>query len=372
MPRALCTVCCVLWSDRLRRLEATTAVRHRQAIPSLLFSYPGHDNTHALQTIKPCYHHPSATSTQLVITLDAQPSALRSTRNRPRRAVRRGAAWPAERSSSWLVVREAVSRWQVAHRRAVMVAKRRRRCPQDRWGGPAHACRAWWPRRCGCRPCLRQRVGVLGQRPESSVWCGCPASRVPVHAAAVRCPVRASERPGVRCPAWVSSVRGFPRPLCPTGRLWRGRWGRQPHGWDGRRGRRPCPRPVRRLPGSEPGGRGWRRPCWASGGVGLDFAVVVGAGRGSGWVDRVGDRDGLDGRGDRPLVASRGCAAKRRLRCVVIVCGSGPGRLVAASLLGWAATCACGRGAAAECSERRRLDAGDALTCGFGGGGEGI
>jgi hypothetical protein len=137
---------------------------------------------------------------------------------------------------------------------------------------------------------------------------GVPASRVPVQAAAVRCPVRASERPGVRCPAWVSSVRGFPRPLCPTGRLWKGRWGRQPHGWDGRRrrGRRPCPRPVRRLLGSEPGGRGWRRPCWASGGVGLDFAVVVGAGRGSGWVDRVGNRDGLDGRGDRPLVASRG------------------------------------------------------------------
>ena len=91
-----------------------------------------------------------------------------------------------------------------------------------RWGGPARARRAWWPRRCGCRPCLRQRVRVLGQRPESSVWCGCPASRVPVHAAAVRCPVRASERPGVRCPAWVSGVRGFPRPLCPTGRLWGG------------------------------------------------------------------------------------------------------------------------------------------------------
>jgi hypothetical protein len=71
-----------------------------------------------------------------------------------------------------------------------------------RWGGPARARRAWWPQEVGCRPCLRQRVGVLGQRPESSVWCGCPAARVPVHAAAVRCPVRASERPGVRCPAW--------------------------------------------------------------------------------------------------------------------------------------------------------------------------
>jgi hypothetical protein len=95
--------------------------------------------------------------------------------------------------------------WQVAHRRAVMVAKRRRRCPQEHgWGGPAGARWAWWPRRCGCRPCLRRRAGVLGQRPESTVWCGCPAARVPVHAAAVRCPVWVSGRPDVRCP--VSSV----------------------------------------------------------------------------------------------------------------------------------------------------------------------
>jgi hypothetical protein len=223
--------------------------------------------------------------------------------------VRRGAAWPAERSSSWLVVREAVSRWQVAHRRAVMVAKRRRHCPQEH-GGVAQRAPAGRGGPGGAdagRAFVSVSVSSASVRSPVS-GAGVPASRVPVQAAAVRCPVRASERPGVRCPAWVSSVRGFPRPLCPTGRLWKGRWGRQPHGWDGRRrrGRRPCPRPVRRLLGSEPGGRGWRRPCWASGGVGLDFAVVVGAGRGSGWVDRVGNRDGLDGRGDRPLVASRG------------------------------------------------------------------
>ena len=48
------------------------------------------------------------------------------------------------------------------------------------------------------------------------------------------------------------------------------------------------------------------------------------------------------------------------------------GRLVAASLLGWTATCACGRGAAAARGERRLLDAGDALTCALWGGGEGI
>jgi hypothetical protein len=214
--------------------------------------------------------------------------------------VRRGAAWPAERSSSWLVVREAVSRCQVAHRRAVMVAKRRRHCPQEH-GGVAQRAPAGRGGPGGAdagRAFVSVSVSSASVRSPVS-GAGVPASRVPVQAAAVRCPVRASERPGVRCPAWVSSVRGFPRPLCPTGRLWKGRWGRQPHGWDGRRrrGRRPCPRPVRRLLGSEPGGRGWRRPCWASGGVGLDFAVVVGAGRGSGWVDRVGNRMGWMGAG---------------------------------------------------------------------------
>ena len=175
-----------------------------------------------------------------------------------------------------------------------------------RWGGPARARRAWWPRRCGCRLCLCQRVGVLGQRPESSVWCGCPASRVPVHAAAVRCPMRASERPGVRCPAWVSGVRGFPRPLCPTRRLWRG--GGTDSRMAGMAGVGVVAGPVHGQFVGCPGrnlaveaGVGRAGPAEASA---LDFAVVVGVGRGSGWVDRVGDRDGLDGRGDRPLVAS--------------------------------------------------------------------
>jgi hypothetical protein len=63
------------------------------------------------------------------------------------------------------------------------------------------------------RPCLGQRVGVLGQRPVSSVWCGCPAARVPVQAAAVRCPVRASERPDVQRPVsgvgvWLGPAQG--------------------------------------------------------------------------------------------------------------------------------------------------------------------
>jgi len=86
----------------------------------------------------------------------------------------------------------------------------------------------------------------------------------------------------------------------------------------------------------------------------------------------VTDQDGPDAREDCPLVDEPGCAARWRLRSVVIVGGLGLSRLVAASLPGWTATCARGRSAAATCSERRQLDADGALTCGVGGGGEGI
>jgi hypothetical protein len=59
------------------------------------------------------------------------------------------------------------------------------------------------------------------------------------------------------------------------------------------------------------------------------------------------DQDRPDAREDRPLVGEPGCAARWRLRCVVIVCGAGPSRLVAASPSGWTATYARGRSAAA-------------------------
>jgi hypothetical protein len=43
---------------------------------------------------------------------------------------------------------------------------------------------------------------------------------------------------------------------------------------------------------SEPGDRAWRRPCWVSGGVGLDVAVVVGVvwavASSTAWLTRVG------------------------------------------------------------------------------------
>jgi hypothetical protein len=49
----------------------------------------------------------------------------------------------------------------------------------------------------------------------------CP--RLPVHGTAVQYPVRASERPGVRCPA--SGVYALPRPLCPAEvRSWSAAW----------------------------------------------------------------------------------------------------------------------------------------------------
>ena len=183
--------------------------------------------------------------------------------------MRRGAARPAERPSTCLAEQQAVSRWQVAPPPSVMVAKRRRRCPQDTVGWPSARPLGVVARRCGRRPCLCPRVLVLGQRPASSVRCERPSS---VHAclftrpvSSVRCGRLSVQVPGVRC--LVSAVRC---PCVPASALSDrnevvegGGGGRQPPGWDGRgrRGRRPWTRPARRLPESEPGDRGWRRQC---------------------------------------------------------------------------------------------------------------
>src|SRR5829696_2078837 len=127
------------------------------------------------------------------ITLDAQPPALRSTRNRLRTAVRRGAARPGGATKQLHGSARAISRWKVAsppslhglrgtagavHRNTVWASQRGRS--------------AWWPRRSGCRPCLRHPVGVLGQRPASSVRCerpvstrACRGDRCPVSGAGV-------------------------------------------------------------------------------------------------------------------------------------------------------------------------------------------
>jgi hypothetical protein len=121
--------------------------------------------------------------------------------------MRRGAAWPlAERPSSCLTARSAVSRTdRRPHRRACMG----RRAPQapsagTRFGVPAGTRSAWWPRISGAGPALSASAasGVL-----------CPVSSV--HASSVHaCDVHATgvQRPGVRCPVWASGVR------CPVGR----------------------------------------------------------------------------------------------------------------------------------------------------------
>jgi hypothetical protein len=174
-------------------------------------TYPSTCHPHIRPTLHkaPQCHAPS--SERLCITDEASPLALRSTRIRPRRAVRRGAAWPAERPSSRLVVRERTHGWASQPAVARVVAREVRM--------PAVL----------SSPCPRSCLASGVQRPvrASGVHGACQVT-------GVRC--RASEGPGVHCPA--SSVR---RPVsvrcgvrCAQRERGRGRGvGRQPHGWDG-------------------------------------------------------------------------------------------------------------------------------------------
>jgi hypothetical protein len=138
------------------------------------------------------------------ITDEASPFALRSTRNRPRTAMRRGAAWPpAARPSSCVAVQPAVSRWQVPHRRAVMVAERRVCRPQQH-GSPSHRALV----ALSASTCPASGRPVSGVRHVSSV-------RRPVHVQRPRawCP---RVRYPVPCPRPVSSASvRHPCPLCP-------------------------------------------------------------------------------------------------------------------------------------------------------------
>jgi hypothetical protein len=117
--------------------------------------------------------------------------------------MRRGAAWPAERPSSRLVVREHKHGW--ASQRVVA-----RRGGQ---GGPDAGCAV-----------VTVSAFVSGIRcPVSGASVRCPTRACPGD----RCPVRASKRPGVQCPAPgprppAPGVRAFRRPLCPTGMRSRG------------------------------------------------------------------------------------------------------------------------------------------------------
>jgi hypothetical protein len=180
--------------------------------------------------------------------------------NAPRRGLADGA------TEQLAVVRGAVSHWQVAHRRAVMVAEH-----------------------------LRHPVGVLGQRPASSVRCertvstrACPRDR---------CPVRAYERPGVRrsvssvgvrCPAWASGVqRGRPVSVRSRVRCVRPGCGQEGGGGAGSRmaGMAGVGVVARRVhdwlvvcPGRHLAAEAGAARAGSSGGVGLDLAVVVGGG----------------------------------------------------------------------------------------------
>jgi hypothetical protein len=162
----------------------------------------------------------------------------------------------------------------------------------------------------GAAPRRREEVSDQRQRVVSCVRFGGSRLSVQVSGVGVQCGRPVSVRSRVRC-VRPELLRGRPRSVtaqapelreckigitlfdCPRDRSLRRRWGRQPHGWDGRsrRGRPPCPRPDRCLPESELGDRGSRRPCWASGGVGLELAVVGGGwamARSTAWPIRIG------------------------------------------------------------------------------------
>ena len=152
----------------------------------------------------------ASTTSTLAITDEASPFALRSTRNRPRTAVRRGAARP--RRSDQAAAGETLSRaGRRPHRRACMGC----RAPQapstrTRLGVPARGRSAWWPRRSGCRPRLRQPVHVLGQRPVSGVRC-------PVRATSVHACLSTGPMSSVRCGRLSVQVSAVRRPVSASG-----------------------------------------------------------------------------------------------------------------------------------------------------------
>ena len=156
----------------------------------------------------------------LPVTLDGQFAALRSTRNHPRRAVRRGAAWLPAKQPSSCPVRWAISRagrWP--HRRVVWLPSAACAAHGNTVRRPAGGRLVVVAQMSGCLPCLGHPVRILGQRPRVR----CLVSGVRVQCPRVRCP-------RVRCPMsrgfQVSIVRGVrrrcprvprprPRPLCP-------------------------------------------------------------------------------------------------------------------------------------------------------------
>jgi hypothetical protein len=134
---------------------------------------------HSGTTFNPPQHPPASA---LAITLDAQPPALRSTRTRPRTAVRQGAAACRAVLRSCPVTAAA----GVVTAEPSSVVERRRRC------NPSEVCAA------SRRPPPSWPSRMSGHRPRRPSRCPHPLSAMrtdvrPTRRADVRCP-------GVRCP----------------------------------------------------------------------------------------------------------------------------------------------------------------------------
>jgi hypothetical protein len=173
------------------------------------------------------------------------------------------------------------------------------------WGGPARARWAWWPG--GAEPAVPSSA-CRCPRPASGVQCLVWVSSITRACPRGRCAVRASERPDVRCPAFSVGVRcpWVPASTVSGSEVVEGwRWAAAAWlGWPAS-----AWSPDLSTASSSAARVGtWRsrlaQVCWVSGGVGLGLASweVVGQ-----WLGRPrGRQDWLDGRGDCPLVASRG------------------------------------------------------------------
>ena len=180
-------------ADALRHRTATSTDLQRGLCPTTQLIQPADTLPRGLPlTIS------SSRLTALVITDEASPFALRSIRNRLRRAVRRGAA-DRRRSDGTVACwwGSSLACWRWPHRRAVMVAERRMRCPPTgtRFGVQQVVGSSWRPR---CPDACRGLVALS-------------ASSVSVHASGVRCPsehpVSAQVMSTIRCPLSGVDVR---------------------------------------------------------------------------------------------------------------------------------------------------------------------
>ena len=322
--------------------------------PSPAKTLPQRLFTRSLLVTAPCFARqtscrysasPRPSACTLAITLDRQPAALPSTRNRLRTAVRRGASWTAAYHRQLTVaavarpVRDGVGApaslllsgpggCSPGRRLPGGASSRDRALRRRRHGRPGQQARHGVGRRCpaggvhpsglgvrdpAVQPSGVRSPGVVVQRVRRSDGC-CPPVRCP----AVRCP--AVRCPSVRCPAvWClpSSVRTRPSP--PMLRRWR---------WDQGRGGRATvttgtgggPGGCRAVDGSIDGPRGGTRATlptsrWSLGGRWRTRAAGLGAGRG-GRACPLSDQAGQTGVRSAPRGWLRGGHGSRRQRQV--------------------------------------------------------